>query len=122
MGARKFLFEEKPTSSSKAMNDNIAFDRADLKYKVELTAPGFNIDTDEYWFELQCGTKSVKVPQENVINRGGDIFVCLTVEMLKPLGSGELFLVGLAKVPDMDYNNDYRREVCRLKLINLVVL
>lgn len=104
------------------MNENIAFDRADLKYKVELSSTGFNIDNDEYWFELHCGAKAVPVPQECVIDRGGDIFVCLTVEMLKPLGSGELFLVGFVKVPDMDFTNGYRREVCKLKLINLEVV
>lgn len=104
------------------MNEDTAFNRGDLKYKVVLQSTGFNIDTDEFWFELQCGAKSVKVPQENVINRGGDIFVCLTVEMLKTLGSGELYLVGYVKVPDLDFTNGYRREVCRIKLINLEVL
>ena len=122
MGAREFLFEEKPTSSSEAMNDNIAFNRADLKYKVELEAPGFNIDNDEYGFELHCGAKAVPVPQERVIDRDGEIFVCITVEMLERLGSGELYLVGFVKVPDLDFNNDYRREVCKEFLTNLEVV
>ena len=104
------------------MNDNVAFDRADLKYKVELESTGFSTDNDEYWFELKCGAKAVTVPQENVVNRGGDVFVCLTVEMMVPLGSGEVWLVGYIKVPDMDFNNGYRREVCKVKLVNLVIV
>ena len=104
------------------MIDNIAYSRADLKYKVELESTGFNIETDEYGFELHCGAKAVQVPQECIIDRGGDIFVCITVEMLKRLGSGELFLVGFVKVPDLDFNNDYRREVCKEFLTNLEVV
>ena len=104
------------------MIGDVAFNRGDLKYKVELAATGFDIETDDYGFELHCGAKRVRVPQEAVVVRDNDVFVCLTVQMLAPLGSGELYLVGFVSVPDQDFASGSRREVCKVKLTNLEVM
>ena len=56
----------------------------DLKFKIDITAEGFNQSEDEYEIKVVCGNQS---------------------------GTGLIKLIVTAKVPDEDFDVGYRREV-----------
>lgn len=98
-----------------------AFNNGDLKFKVELESTGFSMETHEFSFQLRRGSKYVPIDNEMIVERDGGYYLCLTTQMLKPLGTGEVYLIGIAKVPDSDFASGIRNEVCRILLCNLTV-
>ena len=80
----------------------------DLKFKIEITASGFNQGTDEYTIDLYSGTRQISVTQDDIVEDNGEYFLLVPTSSLKP---GVLKMVVTAKVPDDDFPAGYRNEV-----------
>lgn len=86
-----------------------------LKYKLEIEAEGFSMDTDGFEVDITCGMKSQHFDKENLeTDDQGNWYVCFDTQALGP---GRLFATVTAYVPDDDYPDGLRREVERLELI-----
>ena len=81
----------------------------DLKYLVEMTASGFNMDTDEWSVGVKCGSKIVHTytKDECIRDDNGHWYVCIEKEVLK---KGDLYLIAFAEVPDDDFSDGVRSE------------
>lgn len=86
------------------------YEGSDLKFLVEMTASGFNMDDDHWAVGVQCGTKIVRKYEKEECIRGNDgkWYVCVDRDVLK---KGELSLVAYAAVPDTDFEDGFRDEV-----------
>lgn len=80
----------------------------DLKFKLEITASGFDQGTDEYTIDLYSGSKRITVTQDQIIDDGDGFYLLVPTSQLKP---GVLKMVVTAKVPDGDFPSGYRNEV-----------
>lgn len=87
------------------------YEGSDLKFVVELTSDGFDIDRDDWAVGVQVGTKilttitkseAIKSPED------GKWYICINKEYVK---KGDLSLVAYAKVPDADFDDGVRDEV-----------
>lgn len=81
---------------------------SDLKFKIEITASGFNQATDEYHIDLYCGNKKISYTQADIYEEGGNYYLLVNTDLLKP---GTMKLVITALVPDDSFESGVRREV-----------
>ena len=79
---------------------------SDLKFKVDITASGFDQDTDEYRIDVYCGNKKLTYTQNDVIKSGNDHYIMINTDLLK---TGVIKMVVTAVVNDSDFGS--RREV-----------
>lgn len=84
---------------------------ADLKFLVEITAEGFDITRDDYTIVLKRGAKEVVVDRSAIVESEGEYFLCLEKETLAELGTGDIYVVTYAEVPDSDFSDSFRTEV-----------
>lgn len=84
---------------------------SDLKFLVEITAEGFDINRDDYTIVLKRGVKEVIVNKSQIIDNDGDKYLCLEKETLAELGTGDIYVVTYAEVPDSDFSDAFRTEV-----------
>ena len=85
---------------------------SDLKFLVEITAEGFDIDNDNYTIVLKRGAKEVTINKSDIIVDDDEHFLCVTKEQLAELGTGDIYIVTYAEVPDPDFvETNIRREV-----------
>lgn len=82
----------------------------DLKFLVEMTASGFSMDDNDWSVTVYIGNKAVKEydKSECVRDDDGNWYVCIQSDLLK---KGDISLVGHARVPDTDFDDNYRDEV-----------
>lgn len=93
----------------------MAYDGTDLKILVEMTATGFDMDTDDWSVGIKCGNKVVKkIPKEEAVKTEEGWFVCVRAADLKP---GQVEVIGYAKIPDDDFDDGIRNEVEKDKLL-----
>ena len=92
----------------------------DLKYLINIESEGFDISRDEYRLILKRGTKTAELSKEHVVLRDDKIYLCIEKEIVKPLGTGDLYLIVYADVPDADFLDGIRTEVCRIKLATII--
>ena len=95
-----------------------AFVGTELKFLIEITAEGFDMETDPFEIVLTCGGKSKTVPQDDIVydeNEGKHYLLVDTTDFC----SGTLVATVIAQVPDEDFESGYRREVDRAALITL---
>lgn len=90
---------------------------SDLKFKVDITASGFDQDTDEYRIDLYCGSKKISFTNEDVVVEDGNHYLLVNTDLLKP---GPLMLVVTAIVPDETFPSGARREVEVVKNIGYI--
>lgn len=81
---------------------------AGIKLLINITASGFDIDTNDYDIIASCGGKTVTYTQEDIYVSGGNHYLCIDTELFKP---GNLKLVIVAKVPDDAFSSGIRKEV-----------
>ena len=87
-----------------------------LKWAVTMECEGFDMDTDDWVITVTRGNKSVTFTPETSINRDGQWYICLNSSLLGP---GEAYIIFEARVPDDDFEEGFRREIKRYKLVDL---
>lgn len=90
----------------------------DFKFLVELEAPGFDMNADDWSIEVKCGNKTVSViPKSDCRSTEEGWFVSIPADILR---QGELALVARASVPDSTFPDGKRDELAREVIFNLV--
>lgn len=101
------------------------------KFAIELTAPGFNIDTDDFDIEVKSPKVSIKASKgasteqliifyETVTPAEGDPYkVWYGIVDTTTLSAGEISVIATAHVPDANANDGIRRESAVAVLGNL---
>jgi hypothetical protein len=90
------------------MIDEGYYEGSDLKFQIDITATGFDQNSDRYNIDFYCGEKKISFTQDNVISSGGKFYLPVPADGLKP---GMIKIVITAFVPDSDFESGYRREV-----------
>lgn len=91
---------------------------ADLKFLVELTAPGFDMDDDDFTIELKGRSASKTFSKEDLVTDGeGNWYCCFNSTAF---GAGVIQVVITAYVPDDDFEDGYRTEINKYNLINVL--
>lgn len=90
------------------MIDEGYYEGSDLKFQIDITATGFDQNSDRYNIDFYCGEKKISFTQDNVISSGGKFYLPVPTDGLKP---GMIKIVITAFVPDSDFESGYRREV-----------
>ena len=90
----------------------------ELKYAVEITAPGFSIEEDNFKIVLQCGKTQVELTRPDVIiSEDGVRYIAIDTTWF-PKG-GTLYAITYAYVPDNDFPDGFRTEIDLQKLTTL---
>jgi hypothetical protein len=89
---------------------------SDLKFKIEITAAGFDQATDDYTVDLYCGNKKIAYTRADIVEQAGDYYLLVNTSLLKP---GIMKLVITAMVPDNTFASGVRREV-EVKTIGVI--
>lgn len=85
---------------------------SDLKFLIEIMAEGFDIDNDNYRIVLKRGAREVLIDKSDIVVDDDEHFLCVTKEQLESLGTGDIYIVTYAEVPDTDFvERNIRREV-----------
>ena len=90
----------------------------DLKFLVELEAPGFDMDDDRFTVTLK-GRKTEKVYEKaDLVTDGeGKWYCCFESD---DFGPGLIQVVLTAYVPDDDFEDGIRTEILKYNLINVL--
>lgn len=80
----------------------------DLKFKIDITAEGFNQSEDEYEIKVVCGNQSQTITQDDIVEDEDGHYILIDTTQF---GTGLIKLIVTAKVPDEDFDAGYRREV-----------
>ncbi|MBQ6577232.1 MAG: hypothetical protein IJL91_05740 [Bacteroidales bacterium] len=108
-----------------------AYNGTMLKYLLEITASGFDMDRDDFEVTLKRGSKSLTFKKEDMVTEEyTDIvnnisitkhhyYVCFDSTYF---GNGVLVAVVTAWIPDDDFDDGRRRIVDRFDLINVLAV
>lgn len=89
----------------------------DLKFKINISAEGFNMATDNFNIKIRSGNSLINVPNENIVPDGeGGYYLLINTSQLKV---GLLQLIIIAEVPDNDFPTGIRHEVERINLCTI---
>lgn len=80
------------------------YEGQDMKLRVEINASGFDITRDEFEIVLKKGNKEVAVDKSQITNEDDEWRVSLTKEQFAELGTGDVYIVTYAYIPDSDYS------------------
>lgn len=97
------------------MNEGRYYVGEDLKFKITLTAEGFNQSKDPYEIDFYCGDNPVKHFTQGQMKPGldGDYYLLIDTKGMKP---GVMRMVITAHIPDEDFDDNYRDEVESISL------
>ena len=90
--------------------DNNWYAGTDLKFLVEMSSTGFNMDTDDWSISVKNANKVVlEIPKSQCVREAaeGKWYVHINADILKP---GTLSLVAHIRVPDVNFEDGYRDE------------
>ena len=88
----------------------------ELKFKVDISASGFSMDTDSWSVTISCGKHSREFSKSDCISGDDGWFVCFdTTEF----GPGMYYAKVTAYVPDIDFNDGIRTEIKKMPLLNV---
>ena len=89
----------------------------ELKYMVAITAPGFDMERDDFTITAKCGNKkAVYKKSDMIIDEDRNYYVLIDTSIFKP---GDLYAITEVEVPDSDFEDGKRTEVDRIKLTTL---
>lgn len=90
----------------------------DLKFVVAIEALGFSQERDDWSVSIMRGTTVIRrYAKEDMVNAGeGEFIMCVRTESLEV---GDYDFVVTAKVPDGDFDDGFRNEVFRDKLMTV---
>jgi len=80
----------------------------EVKYKVDLTAGGFDMDTDDFFFTVSCGGVEKVIPKSELVYDGTYWYLCFDTSDLSP---GRMTVASTALIPDTDFPDGARAEV-----------
>lgn len=97
------------------MNEGRYYVGEDLKFKITLTAEGFNQSEDQYEIDFYCGDNPVKHFTQDQMKPGldGDYYLLIDTKGMKP---GVMRMVITAHIPDSDFSDHYRDEMESISL------
>ena len=103
--------------SMELINDPI-YVGTELKILVELEAPGFDMEDDDFTVTLK-GRKLEKVfqKQDLVTDGEGHWYCCFDTE---EFGAGAIQIIVTALVPDDDFEDGTRKEIQKFNLLNVL--
>jgi hypothetical protein len=81
---------------------------SDLKFKIDISAPGFSQERDNYDIDFYCGDTLLRFDQDDVIQSGDCFYLPIATSSL---ASGKMKMVITAYVPDTDFDDNVRKEV-----------
>jgi len=87
-----------------------------LKFKIDISAPGFSQERDNYDIDFHCGDTVLRFDQDDIIQSGDCFYLPIATESLIP---GKMKMVITAYVPDADFDDGFRKEIT---VFNLGVL
>lgn len=86
-----------------------------FKYAINITAPGFSMEDDDFTVEIKRGSKSRVFQKDDLVeDEQGNYYVCFDS---KEFGPGQISAVITAHVPDDDFDDGIRDEVFKVDLI-----
>lgn len=80
----------------------------DLKFKIELTAEGFNQGTDKYYVDVYCEGAWQHIENTDIVAGADGYYMTVNTEGFMP---GTVSMVVTAFVPDEDCPGGVRKEV-----------
>lgn len=80
----------------------------EVKYKVDLTASGFDMDSCDFFFTIYCGGKSLTVLKPELVTDGENWYLCFDTSGFDP---GLMTVETTAFIPDTDFSEGIRTEV-----------
>lgn len=84
----------------------------DLKFKIDITAEGFDQTQDDFEIKVVCGSKTQIITQDDIVEDEDGQYILIDTSQFN---TGLVKLIVTAKVPDENFNefpwNGYRREV-----------
>lgn len=80
----------------------------DLKFKIDITADGFDQSEDPFEIKVVCGNRTQTITQDDVVEDDGNYYILIDTSQF---GTGLVKLIVTAKVPDKNFESGYRREV-----------
>ena len=92
------------------MEESKYFIGTDLKFKITITAEGFDQGSDNYKIDLYCGNTQISIPKEDIYQDPDtdDYYLLVETSKLRP---GLLKMVVTAYVPDDAFPSGIRKEV-----------
>lgn len=93
--------------------NNKTYVGTEMKYKVTISATGFNINNDDWNIEVFRGKTSRKFTKEECIHGLDGWYLCFDTT---DFGPGLYYAILTAYVPDSDFPDGYRTEVKKLLL------
>lgn len=102
-------------------NSNNPFEGAGLKFKLEISAPGFSMVNDDFSIVLKQNTIEREIPKsqfiEHVVTENGEekheFYFCFDSSLFRP---GVLTCIVRAYVPDTDFQGGIRLEIDKFSL------
>lgn len=103
------------------MNSNV-FVGTEVKYKIEITSPGFNMYTDDFNIVLKRGSVQKRYEKSDLIHEvvsedGTDkhnYYLCFDTS---EFGAGNIVAIVTAYVPDTDFPDGLRTEIDKFDLL-----
>lgn len=97
-----------------------AFQFSDLKFLITINSEGFDIDRDDYTIVLKRGSNhEVVIDKSAIVVDDGNHYLCVQKEQLADLGTGDVYIVVYAEVPDSDFEDNMRSEVDKKLLCHI---
>lgn len=90
------------------MTQDFIIKGTELKYKVAITASGFDMDSDDFFFTVSCGGVSKTILKADCIYDNENWYLCFDTSGFNP---GRMTVETTAVIPDTDFADGYRTEV-----------
>lgn len=95
------------------------YQSSDLKFLITINSEGFDMDRDDYTIILKRGNKEIAFDKSDIVVDGSNHYLCIENTKLKELGTGDVYIVVYAEVPDSDFEDSMRLEVDKKLLCHI---
>lgn len=99
------------------MNVEKVYVGSELKFKITITASGFDMATDKFEVDLVCGKVTTHLDKTDLILSEGSYYIPIDTS-LYPRG-GDLFVITTAHVPDPDFDDNVRKEIDKQQILKI---
>jgi len=97
-----------------------AWEGQDLKFAVNVESLGFDVDRDDFKLVLKRGSNTAIINKSQFKRRDNMLILPIFKEVLSQLGSGDIYAVFYADIPDSDFDDDGLRTEVDKQLITKV--
>lgn len=88
---------------------DMIYSGTDLKFAVNIESPGFSMDDDDFTVDLVNGRRKLTLEKSDMVNgEDGNWYLCFDSS---ELGTGDIYIIVYAHVPDDDFDDGIRTEV-----------